>query len=292
MRLISYQSTTGPRVAALRGELAIDLNRADPELPAEIIALLAQGASGLARAQRAAAAGPAVPCGTLQLTPPVPRPEKVLCVGLNYVDHAKEGGMAVPSEPVFFTKLLSTVSAPGAAIVLPRNSTQVDYEGELVVVIGRGGRHIARQRALSHVAAYCCGNDVSARDWQLAKPGKQWMLGKSFDTFAPFGPALVTADEIADPGALRLQTRLNGKVMQDSHTSQMIFPVDALIAYVSGVCTLTPGDLIFTGTPSGVGFARTPQVFLKPSDVVEVEIENLGILRNTVKAEEGDTARG
>ena len=153
-----------------------------------------------------------------------------------------------------------------------------------MVVIGRGGRHIPKQQAREHIAAYCCGNDVSARDWQLRKPGGQWLLGKSFDTFAPIGPPLVTADEIPDPGHLAIQLRLNGRVMQDSNTAQFIFAVDELVAYVSQVCTLAPGDLIFTGTPPGVGFARKPPVFLKPGDVVEVEIEKLGVLRNPVVA--------
>ena len=154
-----------------------------------------------------------------------------------------------------------------------------------MVVIGRGGRHIPREEALSHVAGYCCGNDVSARDWQLRKPGAQWLLGKSFDTFAPFGPAIITADEIPNPGNLQILLRLNGHTMQRSCTKQFIFPVDYLISYISNICTLVPGDLIFTGTPPGVGFARRPPVFLKPGDVIEIEIEKLGILRNPVVAE-------
>ena len=154
-----------------------------------------------------------------------------------------------------------------------------------MVVIGTGVRQIPKERATEHVAAYCCGNDVSARDWQLNSPGGQWLLGKTFDGFAPFGPALVTADEIADPGKLGIQLRLNGRLMQDSNTDQLIFPVEELVAFVSGVCTLAPGDLIFTGTPPGVGFVRKPPVFLKPGDTVEVEIEKLGVLRNPVVAE-------
>ena len=171
--------------------------------------------------------------------------------------------------------------------MLPRLSDKVDYEAELVVVIGVGGRHVPKEQARNHVAAYCCGNDVSARDWQHHKPGGQWLLGKSFDSFAPFGPALTSADEVDDPGKLRIQLRLNGRTMQDSNTDQLIFPVEELIAYVSGVCTLSPGDLIFTGTPPGVGGARKPPVFLQPGDVMEVEIEQLGVLRNPVIAEDG-----
>jgi 2-keto-4-pentenoate hydratase/2-oxohepta-3-ene-1,7-dioic acid hydratase in catechol pathway len=170
----------------------------------------------------------------------------------------------------------------GASIVLPAASHEVDYEAELVVVIGRGGKHIAREHALTHVGGYAVGHDVSARDWQLNKPGKQWMAGKTFDTFAPVGPELVTPDEVPDPQILGIRLRLNGETMQNSSTSQLIFKVDQLIAYLSGVFTLEPGDLIFTGTPPGVGMARKPPVWLKAGDVVEVEIDHLGTLRNTV----------
>jgi 2-keto-4-pentenoate hydratase/2-oxohepta-3-ene-1,7-dioic acid hydratase in catechol pathway len=221
----------------------------------------------------------------VRLLAPVPRPPKIFGVGLNYADHARETGKEPPSEPVIFSKLPGTVAAHGQAIVLPALSAKVDYEAELVVVIGRGGRHIPRDTAMEHVAGYCCGHDVSARDWQHQKPGGQWLLGKSFDTFGPFGPELVTADEIPDPGDLRIQLRLNGQTMQDSSTRQLIFSVAELIAYLSGVCTLEPGDVIFTGTPPGVGAARKPPVYLQPGDVVEIEIERIGLLRNPVVAE-------
>jgi 2-keto-4-pentenoate hydratase/2-oxohepta-3-ene-1,7-dioic acid hydratase in catechol pathway len=206
----------------------------------------------------------------------------VICVGVNYADHAAESGMEPPCEPVIFNKFPTTLRGNGDEIVLPELSSEVDYEAELVVVIGTGGRGIRKEKALDHVAGYTCGNDVSARDWQKGKPGGQWLLGKSFDSFGPTGPALVTADEIEDPGELKIQCRLNGQTMQDSCTDQLIFPVDELIAYVSSVATLKPGDLLFTGTPPGVGMARNPTVFLKPGDTVEVEIEGLGILRNSV----------
>jgi len=285
MRLLTYQSATGPRVAAVRQGMLVDLNQADPRVPHCIKALLAQGPEGLRRAEAALAVGPAMATEGVKRLPPIPNPEKVICVGLNYADHAKEGGLQPPAEPVLFCKFPTAVRAHGDPIVLPRISSEVDYEAELVVVIGRGGRYIPEERAHEHVAAYGCGNDVSARDWQIRKPGGQWLLGKSFDSFAPFGPELVTADEIPDPPHLNIQLRLNGRVMQQSNTSQFIFPVPKLIAYVSGVCTLSPGDILFTGTPSGVGFARKPPVFLKPGDVVEVEIEKIGVLRNPVIAE-------
>ena len=285
MKLFTYRSPSGPRVAALRNGACVDLNRADARIPHCIKALLAEGPEGLASAAEAIPKGDPLPWETLQLLPPVPSPQKIICVGLNYADHARESGSQPPAEPVLFNKFPTAVRAHGQPIVLPRLSHEVDYEAELVVVIGAGGRQIPKARAKQHVAAYCCGNDVSARDWQLRKPGGQWILGKSFDTFAPFGPALVTADEIPDPNNLKIQLRLNDRVMQDSSTAHFIFPVEKLVSYVSGVCTLAPGDVIFTGTPGGVGFTRKPPAFLKPGDVVEVEIERLGILSNPVVAE-------
>ncbi len=285
MRLVSYQSPAGPRAAAVRDDGLIDLNRADPALPESVIALLSLGADGLRRAAAAVSKGVAIPRNEVKLLAPVPNPQKVICVGLNYADHARETGKELPSEPVIFNKFVTAVSSPGDPIVLPKVTRKVDYEAELVVVIGRGGRHIARDSALEHVAGYCCGNDVSARDWQTGKPAGQWLLGKSFDTFAPMGPELVTADEIGDPGNLRVQLRLNGRTMQDSSTKQFIFSVPELITYVSGVCTLHTGDVLFTGTPPGVGVARKPPVYLQPGDQVEVEIERIGVLLNSVVAE-------
>lgn len=285
MKLVTYQSHQGPRVAGVRDGAYIDLNHADAAVPACIKALLAQGAEGLRRAQAALVRGEPLPSQQVKLLPAIPSPEKIIGIGLNYADHAAESGAAVPPQPVVFNKFPTAVCGEGDPIVLPRASREVDYEAELVVVIGAGGRYIPKQQARNHIAAYCCGNDVSARDWQLRTPGGQWVLGKSFDTFAPIGPALVTADEVPDPGNLRIRLRLNGRVMQDSSTAQLIFPVEELICHLSQVCTLSPGDLIFTGTPPGVGFARKPPVFLRPGDTVEVEIEKIGALRNPVVAE-------
>ncbi len=282
MKLATYQSDRGPRAAALLDGRAVDLNQADPSIPACIKQFLAAGPGMIRRAAEAAARAESLPAEDLVFLPPIPNPAKIICVGLNYADHAREGGREPPPEPVIFNKFPSAVLADGQTVVLPSISRKVDYEAELVAVIGRGGRGIARSDALGHVAAYCCGNDISARDWQLEKPGGQWLLGKTFDTFAPFGPCLVTADEVPDPHSLRIRSRINGQTMQDSNTSQLIFPVDELIAYVSAVCTLSPGDLLFTGTPPGVGFARDPAVFLQPGDVVEVEIDGLGVLSNPV----------
>jgi 2-keto-4-pentenoate hydratase/2-oxohepta-3-ene-1,7-dioic acid hydratase in catechol pathway len=212
----------------------------------------------------------------------VPDPPKILCIGLNYRDHAAESGAPLPKEPVVFSKFATALIGPGDAIVLPAVSREVDYEAELVLVVGKRGRHLTAANALEHLAGYTIGHDVSARDWQLKKDGKQWLAGKTFDTFAPTGPVLVTADEVPDPHSLGIRLRLNGQTMQESNTRQMIFTAADLLVYLSRIVTLQPGDLIFTGTPSGVGFVRKPPVFLRAGDVVEVEIEGLGVLRNPV----------
>jgi 2-keto-4-pentenoate hydratase/2-oxohepta-3-ene-1,7-dioic acid hydratase in catechol pathway len=285
MRLVTYKSESGPRLAGVTARGFVDLRAVDPQLPADMIGLLALGAEGIERATQAVMYGTTLSARSVRLLAPIPRPGKVICVGLNYADHAAESGAPIPEEPVIFNKFPTSVCGHDDPILLPPISTQVDYEAELVVVIGQGGRHIAEANALEHVAGYCCGHDVSARDWQLGKPGKQWLLGKTFDTFAPFGPHLVTPEEVGDPGNLGIQLRLNGKVMQSSSTRQLIFSIPQLLAYISDVCTLETGDVVFTGTPPGVGMARKPPVFLQSGDVVEVEIERLGILRNPVSAE-------
>jgi len=299
MRFISYQSKRGVRLAARMASGYVDLNDADLGIPFCVKLFLAEISHDdtmLARVRHAVETGHpfvaslddlvAKPYNEEQhfrLLPPVPRPEKVICIGVNYADHAAEVGIEVPNEPVVFNKFASTLIAHGDTIRLPKVSDRVDYEAELVVVIGKRGRDIARQDAYDYVAGYCCGNDVSARDWQKGKPARQWLLGKTFDTFAPLGPELVLKDEIADPMQLGIQLRLNGRVMQDSNTNQCIFDIPALIAYVSQVVTLEVGDLIYTGTPPGVGDMRTPPVYLQPGDMVEVEIESLGVLRNFVR---------
>jgi len=280
VKLVTYLDPAGPRIAARRDDGYVDLNRADAALPTEMRSLLELGNDGLRRAAAAVVSGKAFPAEGVKLLAPVPRPEKIFCIGLNYADHAAESGVAAPTEPIAFSKFVNTVVGHEDPIVLPAESHEVDYEAELVIVIGKAGCHIPRDRALDHVAGYCCGHDVSARDWQLKKPGGQWLLGKTFDTFAPLGPALVTRDEVDDPGNLDICLRLNGQTMQDSNTGQLIFAVDQLVSYLSGVCTLSPGDVIFTGTPPGVGMARKPPVWLKPGDEVEVEIAGLGVLRN------------
>lgn len=211
-------------------------------------------------------------------------PAALLCIGLNYRKHAEETGAPLPSHPVLFIKNTRAVQHPEAPILLPRRlpTEEVDYECELAVVIGKDCKNVSREDAFSVVAGYTCANDVSARDWQLRRSGRQWCRAKSFDTFAPLGPCLVTPDELENPNALAIQTRLNGQVMQSSNTSDMIFDVPALIEFLSADTTLAAGTVILTGTPEGVGMARKPPVWLKPGDVVEVEIEGIGVLRSPV----------
>ena len=213
---------------------------------------------------------------------PVPRPGKIVCVGLNYRDHAEESGLAVPKTPVIFSKFSSCVVAPGEPVVVPTTSERVDYEAELAVVVGRHAKHVSADRAYDYVLGYTAFNDVTARDFQFGDG--QWQRGKSCDTFAPMGQTIVTTDEIPDPHTLRITMKVNGTVMQDSNTNQLIFRVPELIEFISKSITLEPGDVIATGTPAGVGFARKPPVFLKPGDTMDVEIERIGGLGNPIAA--------
>ena len=215
---------------------------------------------------------------------PVPRPGKLICIGLNYRDHAKESNMPLPEKPVVFSKFSSAVIAPGEPVVIPATSQQVDYEAELAVVIGRRAKNVSADRAYDYVLGYTAFNDVTARDFQFADG--QWQRGKSCDTFAPMGQAIVTTDTIPDPHRLSIKLTLNGEIMQDSSTDQLIFGVPRLIEFISESITLEPGDVIATGTPPGVGFARKPPVFLKPGDEMEVLIEGMGGLGNPVVAEQ------
>jgi 2-keto-4-pentenoate hydratase/2-oxohepta-3-ene-1,7-dioic acid hydratase in catechol pathway len=218
-----------------------------------------------------------------RLLAPIPRPPKIICVGLNYRDHAIESKMEIPKVPTIFAKFATSVIGPGDAIVLPKLSAKPDYEAEFAFVIGKSGRYVPKDRWQDYVFGYTNFNDVSARDYQMATT--QWMMGKTFDTFAPFGPAIVTADEIADPHALDIQMVINGEVLQSSNTSQLIFRIPELIEYLSSVFRLEPGDIVSTGTPSGVGFSRTPPRWLRPGDECVVRISGLGELRNPVRAE-------
>ena len=227
--------------------------------------------------------GAPVALSSVTLLAPIPRPPKLICVGLNYRDHAIESKMEIPKVPTIFSKFPSAVIAAGQPIVLPKNSTQPDYEAEFAYVIGRGGRHIPAERWQEHVFGYTIINDVSARDFQMAS--SQWLMGKTFDTFAPMGPHIVSADEISDPHALDISLTINGEVLQHSNTRELIFKIPELVAFLSSVFTLEPGDIVSTGTPAGVGAARKPPRFLRPGDDVVVRVERIGELRNPVVAE-------
>jgi len=216
----------------------------------------------------------------LEILCPLDVPGKILCIGLNYRDHAIETNAPIPDEPIVFFKSSNTMIGPTDPIVVPPISSEVDFEAELVVVIGKRLKHASEIEASQSIFGYTAGNDVSARDWQKGKPGKQWYLGKSFDSFAPIGPAIALRSQIANPSNLRIESRLNGVIMQNSTTAELIFQPAMLLSYLSQVITLEPGDVLFTGTPAGVGVARNPQVFLKPGDRIEVEIESIGTLSN------------
>jgi 2-keto-4-pentenoate hydratase/2-oxohepta-3-ene-1,7-dioic acid hydratase in catechol pathway len=226
------------------------------------------------------------PCFLLdevQLLPVIPNPEKIICVGLNYESHRLETGMPEMDHPVLFTRFSSTQVAHGAPIIRPNVSEKLDFEGELAVIIGRGGRHITRENAFQHVAGYACYNDASIRDWQMHT--RQFTPGKNFDDTGAFGPWMVTPDEITDMGSQTVTTRLNGEQVQHAPFSDLIFDIPALIEYISTFCTLVAGDVIVTGTPGGVGVKRKPRLYMKPGDVVEVEISGVGVLRNPIVKE-------
>ena len=286
MRLLNYLDADGPAVALFLEGRWVNLSAADSSMPTNVQDMLVAEKFEIKKLAILAARAPQLEKQPTRILPPIPAPQKILCVGLNYRAHAEETGQTIPEEPLIFSKLNSTLIGHGAEIVLPPVSDQVDFEAELVVVFGKRGRNIPAGQALQYVARYCCGNDVSARDWQKGKPGRQWLLGKSFDTFAPLGPWMVPAEAVPDPANLTIECRVNGEIMQHSNTRDLIFPLEQLICYISSVCTLEVGDLLFTGTPPGVGVARQPPKFLGPGDRVEVEIERIGTLANSVVASE------
>ena len=266
---IAYATVSGDSMVPLADLMS------DPPTDGDLFSRLGE----VVEAAKSASPTKAIPVPT-NLLPPVPPPEKIICIGLNYLDHAIETGAEPPTQPVVFSKFNTALIGHGDAIELPPISSEVDYEAELVVVIGKVARHVSIESALSYVAGYTCGHDVSARDWQKGRPGGQWLLGKSFDTFAPLGPVLVTADEIADPSNLTVRMYLGDEKVQESTTQQLIFSIPHLIAHLSEIMTLKPGDLIFTGTPPGVGAARKPPRFLQSGDVCTVEVPEIGRLTN------------
>jgi len=293
MRLVSYAGDDGmTRLGALAEQGVIDFQAAARSIgiPAEpfgdMLSFLTAGESALQEARKLverAPQGAVVPLANVRLRPPVPRPGKIIAIGLNYRDHFMESGAKeLPKCPIIFAKFTTSIAGAGDAIVIPAGDPHVDYEAELAVVIGRKAKIVTAEKAFEYVAGYMPLNDVSARTWQFAD--KQWVRGKSCDTFCPTGPCLTTRDDVPDPHSLSIFARVNGATLQDSNTAKMIFRVPQLIEFISASITLEPGDIIATGTPEGVGAFRKPPIFLKPGDVVEVEIQNLGVLRNPVVA--------
>lgn len=257
--------------------------RGDAAYPGDVDGLIRQGRAALDAAASAMARQGTVDLDHVRLLPPVATPGKILCVGLNYRDHTAESGFEQPAYPTLFARFNSSITAHGAPLLHSELSDTLDFEGELVAVIGTGGHRIRREDALSHVLGYSVFNDGSVREYQFKTP--QWTMGKNFDGTGAFGPCVVTADELP-PGArgLRLQTRLNGQTVQSADTSDMVFDVATLIAIISEALTLEPGDLIVAGTPAGIGHAREPRLYMRPGDVCEVEIERIGLLRNRVQS--------
>ena len=286
MKLATFTHAHRRRIGVVDGDAVLDLAAAVPHLPRTMLEFLRGGAAAMTDARQALGAGlDRLALSQVRLEAPVPRPGKVLAIGMNYGDHIRETGRAAPEHQVWFSKQATCIIGPNDAIQIPKVSDKVDYEAELCVVIGRRCRHVPRERAFEVIAGFMCGNDVSVRDWQQRSP--TMMMGKGFDTHGPTGPWMVTTDEIADVRSLRVRCLLNGQVMQDASTAEMIFDIPAQIEHLTAAFTLEPGDVIFTGTPAGVGNWRDPPVRLKPGDRVRIEIDGLGALENLCEAESG-----
>jgi 2-keto-4-pentenoate hydratase/2-oxohepta-3-ene-1,7-dioic acid hydratase in catechol pathway len=287
MKLMMFEQANTARLGVVDGDKVIDVAACDASLPPTMLALINSGADALARVAAAAAdAAPDAVHKLADLTPalPIARPGKFVCVGLNYAAHAREGGHDIPEYPALFVRWPSSLVAASAPVIRPNVSEKLDYEVELTIVIGKGGRHISEDAALDHVFGYTLFNDVSVRDYQ--RKGQQWTPGKNFDGTGPFGPVVVTPDELpAGASGLRITSRVNGETRQDSNTSDMIFSTQRIISILSEFMTLEPGDVIATGTPSGVAHAMKPPGWMKPGDTVEVEVEGIGVLSNPVVAE-------
>jgi acylpyruvate hydrolase len=286
MKIVAFEGQGGPRLGIVEGNQVVDLSAADASVPTDLGEWLAKHdgeVKPLADIARRAATSARRPLAGLTYALPVGRPGKVICLGLNYLDHVKEGPNRdnIPKFPTIFMRSRTSLVPHGQPIIRPRVTETLDYEAELILVVGRRAKHLTAANALSCIAGYCCGNEGSVREFQ--RKTTQWDMGKNFDRTGGFGPWLVSADELP-PGArgLKIESRLNGKVMQSDNTDNMMFPIVELLVYVTQGMTLEPGDIIFTGTPSGVGHARTPPVFMKNGDICEVEIEGVGVLRNPV----------
>jgi 2-keto-4-pentenoate hydratase/2-oxohepta-3-ene-1,7-dioic acid hydratase in catechol pathway len=276
------------RLGIVHDQTLVDLQLAEPALPRDLTTLIATGAEGLAHAARVAASAPAAAVEELsavQLQPPVERPGKIICLGLNYADHAAEGGNARPEYPSFFMRSATSLIGHDQPLVRPRVSQKLDFEAELAVIVGRRARHLGLADALDAVAGYACFNDGTLRDYQ--RRTAQWTIGKNFDGTGAFGPWFVPAAALPLGAAgLKIESRLNGRVMQSDNTKNMLFPVAETLCLITEAITLEPGDVVIMGTPAGVGYARTPPVWMQPGDRIEIEIEGIGVLGNTVVDEE------
>jgi 2-keto-4-pentenoate hydratase/2-oxohepta-3-ene-1,7-dioic acid hydratase in catechol pathway len=275
MKLVTFSNgSSTPKVGIVENNQVLPLDGFR-----DMCAAIAAGKSAIASAPK----GSPLPVSTVKLHAPIPRPPKVICIGLNYRDHAIESNMPIPTTPVVFSKFSNTVIAPDEKVVLPKNSEKPDFEAELAFVLGKPGRHIPKEKAMEHVFGYTIVNDVSARDFQLQT--SQWLVGKTFPTFCPMGPWIVTADEIKDPHSLRIGLRIDGETVQDSNTKELIFGIPELVSHLSGIVDFEPGDIVSTGTPPGVGMGRKPPRWLKAGETMTVFIEGIGELTNPVVAE-------
>jgi 2-keto-4-pentenoate hydratase/2-oxohepta-3-ene-1,7-dioic acid hydratase in catechol pathway len=289
MRLVTFRRPgTDPEPGVLTGDRVVGLAGAGYRSLLSLIAAWDTARADVENFLKDPAPNSLADLSSVVLMAPLVRPPKLICIGLNYHDHAIESGLALPTIPLVFNKFTNVVIGPNEPIVLPRNSEKPDYEVELAVVIGKGGRHIPASQSMEHVFGYTIVNDVSARDWQMQT--SQWIMGKTFDTFAPMGPCIVTADEIADPHNLEIQMEIGGELRQNSNTKELIFRIPELVAHLSSVVTLEPGDVICTGTPAGVGFGFKPPKWLEPGQECVARVEGIGELRNPCVAEAGQSA--
>jgi acylpyruvate hydrolase len=284
MRLVTFAEDGVEKIGVRVGEDVFDVTKASESFGGDMIGVIKGGSAAKEALQTAAAGAQARPLSSVKLLPPIPRPGKILCIGRNYAAHAAEGGAAPPTYPEVFVRFPSSLIAHGDPLVLPKASEKFDFEGELVMVIAKTGRHVAESDALDMIYGWSLFNDGSVRDYQ--RKASQWTMGKNFDGTGAFGPDIVTADEVTPGGVgLQLQTRVSGETMQNANTRDLIFPIAKLIWHLTEVMTLEAGDIVVTGTPEGVGYARTPPRFMVPGDTVDIEVEQVGVLSNPVIAE-------
>ncbi len=289
MKLVTFTHARTTRIGIAIGDNVVDLAAAAPNLPRDMLAFLEAGNDAMAAAQASIGSEHRIPVADVQLEAPIARPPKFLAVGLNYADHVAEAGLETPENPMIFNKQSTCVTGPTDPIHVPKVSHVLDYEGELGIVIGRHARHVSRDDAADYIAGYVVVNDATVRDWQFRTP--TWTLGKSFDTHGPIGPWIVTTDELTDPHQSTLRTYVNDELRQESNTKHLIFNCFELVEYLTKAFTLEPGDIIATGTPSGIGVVMKPPQLLKEGDVVRIEIEGIGQIENPVINEPDNTAR-